>query len=124
MTIAEAPTQGSGLSGAGTDPAAPSGPADVLAAVRGQVRAVCARAREAARALATAPRAVKDAALLAVADDLVAATDSIVAANAQDLARGEQSGMAAGLLDRLRLDAGRVFGITNPLPVHKHVFFV
>jgi glutamate-5-semialdehyde dehydrogenase len=79
--------------------------------VRGQVRAVCARARDAARSLATAPRTVKDAALTAIAEDLVAATDRIVAANAQDIARGEDGGMAAGLLDRLRLDAGRVAAI-------------
>ncbi|WP_088283515.1 glutamate-5-semialdehyde dehydrogenase [Kineosporia sp. A_224] len=81
--------------------------------VRGQVRAVCARAREAARALATAPRTVKDAALTALADDLVAATDRIVAANAQDVARGEAGGMAAGLLDRLRLDPARVAAIAD-----------
>jgi len=81
--------------------------------VRSQVRAVCARARTAARTLATAPRSVKDAALLAVADDLVAATGRIVAANAQDTARGERDGMAAGLLDRLRLDAGRVAAIAG-----------
>lgn len=81
--------------------------------VRGQVRAVCARAKDAARALATAPRAVKDAALTAVADDLVDATAAIVAANAQDVARGEAAGMAAGLLDRLRLDAARVAAIAD-----------
>ena len=81
--------------------------------VRGQVRAVCARAREAARSLATAPRTLKDAALTAIADDLVAATDRIVAANAQDTARGEAGGMAAGLLDRLRLDPGRVAAIAD-----------
>lgn len=81
--------------------------------VRGQVRAVCARAREAARVLATTPRTVKDAALTALADDLVAATERIVAANAEDLARGEAGGMSPGLLDRLRLDPARVAAIAD-----------
>src|SRR5512144_2853810 len=79
--------------------------------VRGAVHETCRRAKVAARALATMPRAGKDAALLAVADALVAATDRIVTANAEDLARGEREGLTAGLLDRLRLDAGRIAAI-------------
>lgn len=74
---------------------------------------VCRAAKEAARGLATASRSVKDAALLAIADALVAATDRIVAANADDLARGERDGLNSGLLDRLRLDAARIAGIAD-----------
>jgi glutamate-5-semialdehyde dehydrogenase len=81
--------------------------------VRDAVRATCSRAREAARALAVLPRARKDAALFAVADGLVAATDSIVAANGQDLERGRVDGLTTGLLDRLRLDAGRIAAIAH-----------
>ena len=77
------------------------------------VLSVCRRAREAARALAIAPRAVKDAALLAVADGLVDGTDAIVAANAEDLARGRAEGLPANRLDRLTLDAARVAGIAQ-----------
>ncbi|UER54750.1 glutamate-5-semialdehyde dehydrogenase [Kineosporiaceae bacterium SCSIO 59966] len=77
------------------------------------VLAVCGRAREASRALATATRAAKDAALYAAADALVAATDRVVAANALDLERGQTDGLAAGLLDRLRLDGGRVAAIAD-----------
>ena len=86
-------------------PDAPDAPDGVLT--------VCRAAKEAARELATASRAVKDAALLAIADALVAATDRIVAANAEDLARGERDGINAGLLDRLRLDGARVAAIAE-----------
>lgn len=77
------------------------------------MRAVCRAAREAARGLATASRTVKDSALLEIAEALVAATDRIVASNAEDLDRGETSGLATGLLDRLRLDAARIAGIAG-----------
>jgi glutamate-5-semialdehyde dehydrogenase len=67
----------------------------------------------AARRLATAPRATKDAALLAVADALDAATERIVAANGEDLARGAREGLPANLADRLRLDGPRVAAIAE-----------
>ncbi len=53
-----------------------------------------------------------DAALSAMAQALVESTDAILAANAQDLeaARGRISDV---MLDRLRLDAGRVRGMAN-----------
>ncbi|MGZ4613881.1 MAG: glutamate-5-semialdehyde dehydrogenase, partial [Kineosporiaceae bacterium] len=71
--------------------------------VREAVHAVCRRARQAARELATAPGAAKTAALLAVADALEAATDRVVRANEVDLDGGRRKGLAEGLLDRLRL---------------------
>ncbi|WP_448662971.1 glutamate-5-semialdehyde dehydrogenase [Sphingomonas sp. CJ20] len=67
-----------------------------------------ARARAAANALAAMTTAQKRAALLAAADALRAASDTIVAANALDMEAGRASGLTAALLDRLRLDAGRV----------------
>ncbi len=90
---------------------AASGPASDP--TRESVREICRRAGQAARSLALASRSVKDAALLAVAEDLVAATDRIVAANAADLARGERDGLTRGLLDRLRLDPARVAVIAS-----------
>ncbi len=65
-------------------------------------------AAEAARALATLTSARKDAALLAIADAIDASTAAIIAANAEDLERGHHAGLSTGLLDRLRLDEGRV----------------
>ncbi len=103
MTIADAQLRAGGAAQPGADP----GTDDVRTAVLD----VCRRARVAARGLATATRLTKDAALARIADALVAATEAIVAANAEDLERGEREGMAAGLLDRLRLDAPRVAAV-------------
>ncbi|NUU16395.1 glutamate-5-semialdehyde dehydrogenase [Cellulomonas humilata] len=80
-----------------------------------QVRAVAERAKVASRALATATRATKDAALRGMADALVAATDEIVAANATDLERGRADGTSAGLLDRLALTPERIVAIADAL---------
>lgn len=80
-----------------------------------QVRAVAERAKVASRALATATRATKDAALRGMADALVAATPEIVAANAVDLERGRANGTSAGLLDRLALTPERIVAIADAL---------
>ncbi|MBI9114439.1 glutamate-5-semialdehyde dehydrogenase [Sanguibacter suaedae] len=79
------------------------------------VLAVARRAKTASRSLATATRATKDAALLALADALVDATPEIVAANAEDLERGREAGTSPGLLDRLALDPARIAGIADAL---------
>jgi glutamate-5-semialdehyde dehydrogenase len=81
--------------------------------VREAVRETCRRARTASRALAGASRATKDSALLAIADALEAATGRVVEANSTDLARGVAVGLGENLLDRLRLDAGRVAAIAG-----------
>ena len=65
-------------------------------------------ARDAARSLAGATTDAKNAALEAIAVGLERSAPSIVDANAQDLERGEQNEIGAGLLDRLRLDEPRV----------------
>ena len=79
------------------------------------VEAVAVRAREAARVLALANRATKDAALHAMADALVGRTDDVLAANAQDVRAAQESGTPAAIIDRLRLDAGRVAGMADGL---------
>jgi len=63
---------------------------------------------EAARALALAPAAVKNAALTAAAGALRSQCAEILAANASDVKAAEAAGMSAAMLDRLRLDAARV----------------
>ena len=55
----------------------------------------------------------KARALNAIADALDAATADVVAANADDLARGRDSGLSEGLLDRLRLDDARVHALAS-----------
>jgi glutamate-5-semialdehyde dehydrogenase len=83
--------------------------------VREAVFAVARRARVAARELAGATRAAKDAALHAMADALVASAAEIVAANAKDLERGRVSGISPGLLDRLTLTPERIAAIAEAL---------
>ncbi len=77
--------------------------------------AAVARARAASRVLRTLPTDVKDAALAAMADALVERTDEVLAANALDVAAAEADGTAASVVDRLRLDAGRVAGVAAAL---------
>ena len=66
------------------------------------------RAQVAARVLATTTTGARDAALAAAADLLVASTAEILDANAQDVARAARGDAPATVVDRLRLDAGRV----------------
>jgi glutamate-5-semialdehyde dehydrogenase len=94
-----------------TDAVRPGAPVEDTA--REAVHAVCVRAREAARELATASGAAKTTALLAVADAIEAASERIVAGNDEDLDRGRREGLAESLLDRLRLDPQRVGAIAG-----------
>ncbi|MGC0142239.1 glutamate-5-semialdehyde dehydrogenase [Pseudactinotalea sp. Z1732] len=89
--------------------------AQPAADVTAQVQQVATDAKVAARDLARATRATKDAALHRMADALVGASERIVAANDVDVRREEAGGMSPGLLDRLTLDAGRVEGIAEAL---------
>jgi len=66
------------------------------------------RARVAAAELALATRAVKDAALEAMADDLIEATDRILDANAEDVEAARADGTPDHVIDRLALDVDRV----------------
>jgi glutamate-5-semialdehyde dehydrogenase len=79
------------------------------------VRDAARRAKDAAADLAPLPRAVKDAALHAMADALVAQTATVLAANAKDLANGRAAGLTEALLDRLALDEGRVAAMAQGL---------
>src|SRR5665648_550330 len=98
-----------------TTDAAPASGAAAPDDVRDAVFAIARRARAAARELAGATRATKDAALHAMADALVAAAPEIVSANAVDLERAQANGVSAGLLDRLTLTVARVAGIADAL---------
>jgi glutamate-5-semialdehyde dehydrogenase len=76
---------------------------------------LAARAKAAARVLAVASSAAKDAALTAAADLLVLDAEQIIEANGVDVARAESNGMAAALIDRLRLDHRRIEGMADGL---------
>lgn len=91
--------------------------ADRDARLREEVHAAARRARVAATELAVAPRGVKDAALHAMADALLARVDEVVRANERDLAAGRQAGLSDALLDRLALAPQRVAGVAAGLRV-------
>jgi glutamate-5-semialdehyde dehydrogenase len=84
-----------------------------VTATTSSVAEICLRARDAARALALADTATKNAALLAIASALRERTPEILAANEQDLREGEQAGLSSALLDRLRLDELRIGAIAD-----------
>ncbi|HEV2068520.1 MAG TPA: glutamate-5-semialdehyde dehydrogenase [Acidimicrobiales bacterium] len=73
------------------------------------------RAKVAAGALALVPTSDKDLALHTAADLLVQRSGEILAANAEDVARAEAAGISATVVDRLRLDAGRVAAMADGL---------
>ncbi|NNC10816.1 glutamate-5-semialdehyde dehydrogenase [Planctomonas sp. JC2975] len=79
--------------------------------------AAFARKLEAAKAaslpLATATTAQKNDALEQIALSLMASADRIIEANAADLDRGRESGLSAGLLDRLTLDEKRIASLAQ-----------
>ncbi|WP_344562111.1 glutamate-5-semialdehyde dehydrogenase [Streptomyces axinellae] len=77
------------------------------------VTATARRARTAAAALAPAPRTVRDAALLGIADALVARAGEIVAANAEDVAKARAEGTPDSVVDRLTLTPERVAAIAS-----------
>ncbi|GAA4437502.1 glutamate-5-semialdehyde dehydrogenase [Phytohabitans houttuyneae] len=73
------------------------------------------RAREAATALGTATRATKDAALLSMAEALMARTPEILTGNAADVDAAREGGLTAAMIDRLSLTEGRVAAMADAL---------
>jgi glutamate-5-semialdehyde dehydrogenase len=72
-------------------------------------------ARAAAQALALAPRAAKDRALLAAAASLREEQVAILDANAKDMAAARGKGLTAAMLDRLELTPGRLEAMAQGL---------
>ena len=79
------------------------------------MRAIGQQARRAARVLATATTQQKNAALRAGAKRLRESGALILAANAADMQDAQAKQLSAALLDRLRLDAGRVDAMAQGL---------
>src|SRR5512147_2707547 len=69
------------------------------------------RAKAASRQLARATTAQKNAALLTLADQLLAHCDDILAANAIDVEAAKANGLSAAMIDRLLLNEKRLQGI-------------
>lgn len=76
--------------------------------LREEIEAQAAKAKEAARILANTPSTLKNNALLAMASGLEAEVDFLISENENDLRAGKEKGLAAPLLDRLRLDEKRI----------------
>ncbi len=90
-------------------------PPDTTVPIAAMITAMAQRARVAAATLAGTPTPAKAAALSAAAAALRSATSAILAANAADMAAGAARGLSPAMLDRLRLDAGRIDGIAAAL---------
>ena len=84
-------------------------------ATRDEVLASAAASRAAAAKLALLPRAVKDRALMAMADALLAHRSEILAANVSDVRAAVTGGTPDALIDRLRLTDSRIDGMAAGL---------
>ncbi|MEO0744805.1 MAG: glutamate-5-semialdehyde dehydrogenase [Pseudomonadota bacterium] len=73
------------------------------------------RAKAAAATLAFASAERKHAALIAAAEHVWSSRADIIAANGKDMAFGAEKGLSDAMMDRLRLDEGRVRGIVDGL---------
>jgi len=73
------------------------------------------RARAAARAMARAETAPKDAALLAMAAEIERNMDTLVAANKKDIDAAKSQGLDAAMLDRLELNPARIRSMAEGL---------
>ncbi|WP_430442648.1 glutamate-5-semialdehyde dehydrogenase [Sphingorhabdus contaminans] len=74
-----------------------------------------AKARAAARVLALASDATKAAALKAAAAALRQERHAIIAANALDMDAGAKAGLSPAMLDRLKLDEGRLAAVADAI---------
>lgn len=79
------------------------------------VRAKAEAAHKAACALGVVSAAVKNKALLAMADALLAKTDFIIEANDRDMQAARENGMKESMQDRLRLTLERIEGMAEGL---------
>jgi len=81
----------------------------------GMMRRMGAAAKAAAAELAYASAERKHAALIGAAQYVWESREAIMAANAQDMAFGASKGLSPAMLDRLKLDEGRIRGIVDGL---------
>lgn len=79
------------------------------------VKTKAAAAKKAAAKLAVIGTAVKNKALLAMAQALLDKQEQILAANAIDMERAAAKGMKSSMLDRLKLTAARIEGMADGL---------
>jgi len=83
--------------------------------IKTYMQSVGAAARESSRVLARAGSAIKNNALLAIADSLNSRRTELLAANALDMENGRLKGLDAALLDRLELNDERISAMIEGL---------
>jgi glutamate-5-semialdehyde dehydrogenase len=88
---------------------------EMSGSVAALMRGMGAAARAAAADLAVAPSEQKDAALRGAAEAIWADRRMLLEANAADMAAAQGRGLAPAMLDRLRLDEGRVGAMVEGL---------
>jgi len=72
------------------------------------VKQIALAARKAARVLARADAELKNRALVAMAENLLAAGNEILAANTEDMRNAQAAGISGAMLDRLSLNEARI----------------
>jgi len=80
-----------------------------------QIQQLAKDARDASRIMAQVPTTVKNHLLRQMADALVASGAALIEENARDLAAGREKGLSEAMIDRLRLDEGRIRGMADGL---------
>jgi glutamate-5-semialdehyde dehydrogenase len=83
--------------------------------VKQYMKSVGQQARAASRLMAQADTAVKNRALLAIADAILISSAALIAANAKDVAAAKTNGLDAASLDRLTLTEKTVRGMAEGL---------
>ena len=83
--------------------------------LREEIEALCSDAKSASVSLALCDTEKKNAALLKIAEYLGRDADKIIEANRRDLEAAEENGVPKTMLDRLRVDSGRIDGIRASL---------
>jgi len=83
--------------------------------MQGEVKEKAQRAKDAAHALATLSTAVKNQALLAMAQALRKRQADVLAANEEDLSRGRKEGLSKAMLERLLLNEERITAMAEGL---------
>ncbi len=73
-----------------------------------QIREITRRARAASKCLALCDATARHRLLMRIADGLNAASAEVLAENENDLTQGKQAGLPDAMLDRLKLDEGRL----------------
>jgi glutamate-5-semialdehyde dehydrogenase len=76
--------------------------------IKAYMQTLGSQAREASRTIAAADTALKNKALLAIAEALSHGREKLLAANALDMQNGSANGLDAALLDRLELNPERI----------------